>query len=236
MDKEKGNKIFISYKYKDDQVFNLKVDENSTVRDYVERLEELLESTNHIYKGESDGEDLSCLSEETIWEKLKTRIYDSTITIVAISPGMREFEKNDNEQWIPREISYSLKEEARINTKGEAVKSKTNALIGLVLPDENNSYSYFMEGNRCCEKTCISYRIDHLFEILKGNMFNRIKNYSRYTCEGNVTVWNEPCSYMKIIQWPVFLSSYQEVIKDAIDRQEHIEEYKVKKEIYVDHI
>lgn len=107
MEKITGNKIFISYKYKDNQVLNLKADDNSTVRDYVDKLETLLKSTNHIYKGESDGEDLSCLSEETIWEKLKTRIYDSTITIVVISPGMRELGKNDKEQWIPREVSYS---------------------------------------------------------------------------------------------------------------------------------
>lgn len=34
-----GKKIFISYKYADDQVKNLVLGENSTVRDYVDEFE-----------------------------------------------------------------------------------------------------------------------------------------------------------------------------------------------------
>ena len=72
-----GKKIFVSYKYGDDQVENLSYYENSTVRDYVTKFENALDSSDNIYKGESDGEDLSVLSDDTIWEKLKNRIYDS---------------------------------------------------------------------------------------------------------------------------------------------------------------
>ena len=38
-----GKKIFVSYKYADDQVENLSVDQNSTVRDYVTEFEEKLD-------------------------------------------------------------------------------------------------------------------------------------------------------------------------------------------------
>ena len=101
-----GKKIFVSYKFADNQVENLSIYENSTVRDYVTKFEEILDPSDNIYKGESDGEDLSNLSEATIWEKLKDRIYDSSVTIVFISPGMKESWKTERNQWIQWEISY----------------------------------------------------------------------------------------------------------------------------------
>lgn len=64
--------------------------ENSTVRDYVTMFEEILDPSDNIYKGESEEEDLSSLSKETIWKKLRDRIYDSSVTVVFISPGMKE--------------------------------------------------------------------------------------------------------------------------------------------------
>ena len=104
-----GKKIFVSYKYYDSKVLNLDNQSNSIVRDYVDLFEGMLDYEDDIYKGESDGEDLSELSDETIWEKLKTRIYDSSVTVVFISPGMRENWREERNQWIPWEISYSLK-------------------------------------------------------------------------------------------------------------------------------
>lgn len=136
-----GKKIFVSYKYKDNQVRNLSIYENSTVRDYVTKFEEVLDPSDNIYKGESEGEDLSLLSEGTIWEKLKNRIYDSSVTVIFISPGMKESWNSEKNQWIPWEISYSLKETSRKNKNGDAITSRTNAMLAVVLPDENGSYS-----------------------------------------------------------------------------------------------
>lgn len=76
-----GNKIFVSYKYRDNQVENLSAYSDSTVRDYVDKFERKLDLSDNIYKGESDGEDLSNLSDNAIWEKLKDRIYDSSVTL-----------------------------------------------------------------------------------------------------------------------------------------------------------
>ena len=83
--------------------------ENSTVRDYIDKFEKVLDSSDNIFKGESEEEDLSNLSDDTIWEKLKDRIYDSSVTIVFISPGMKENYEKDRNQWIPWEISYYAK-------------------------------------------------------------------------------------------------------------------------------
>lgn len=226
-----GKKIFVSYKYADDQVENLKSNKNSTVRDYVDEFEDKLDSSDNIYKGESDGEDLSELSDDTIWEKLKDKIYDSSITIVFISPGMRETQKKDRDQWIPWEVSYSLKETSRKNKNGDSVISHSNAMIAVVLPDESGSYSYYLETKDCCSSRCTMHHTNILFEIIKNNKFNRTKNASKRICDNNDTIWTGTCSYIEAVKWSNFIANYQKYIDSADERQEHIDEYKICKEV-----
>ncbi|WP_219620199.1 TIR domain-containing protein [Brachyspira pilosicoli] len=167
-----GKKIFVSYKYYDDQVYDIKKDGSTIVRDYVSIFENKLKNSYDIYKGEHDNEDLSDLSEDTIWEKLKNKIYDSSVTVIFISPGMKEAGKKEKNQWIPWEISYSLKEISRKNTNNENVTSRTNAMVAVVLPDNNNSYSYYLENKTCCSTGCRMHHTNILFSIIKKNMFN----------------------------------------------------------------
>ena len=62
---------------------------------------------------------------------------------------MRE-NKKDRDQWIPWEVSYSLKEENRKDINGKNVKSSTNALLGIVIPDKQGKYDYFLNNKSCC--------------------------------------------------------------------------------------
>ena len=225
-----GKKIFVSYKYADDQVENLSIYENSTVRDYVTKFEEVLDSSDNIYKGESDGEDLSVLSEETIWKKLKDRIYDSSVTVIFISPGMREVWKADKEQWIPWEISYSLKEVVRKNKNGDAVTSRSNAMIAVVLPDEKGSYSYYMESKKCCGSGCTTHHTTQLFAIIRKNKFN-LKAANKKICDTGSTIWYGEFSYIKAVKWNDFITNYNTYIESACDRQDSIDKYEIYKEV-----
>ena len=167
-----GHKIFVSYKYADDQVANLSGQRNSTVRDYVDKLENYFDSSSHIYKGESSGEDLSLLEEETIWSKLRDRIFDSTMTIVFISPGMKVAGVKEKNQWIPWEVSFSLRTTKRKTQSGSIYTSNPNAMLAVVLPDANGSYDYFHEKKNCCTDGCTTIHNGNTFTIISQNMFN----------------------------------------------------------------
>ena len=165
---ESGRKIFVSYKYIDADVQSLpSVVEPTWPCDYVDYIKNNLFKENDIYKGENSDEDISLWEEEEIWEHLKDKIYDSTITIVLISPNMKEPRKWQRSQWIPWEISFSVRETTRSNRT-----SHRNALLAVILPDRNGSYTY--------------YDKDNLFPILKSNIENG------YTY---VVTWNDFLKY-----------------------------------------
>lgn len=94
-----AHKIFVSYKYADSLVYqdpDLKdnpdicgEDKVLTPRHYLNAMSSIL-SDEAIEKWEPDGEDLSQFTDDTIASKLRDLIYDSSITIVLISPGMKD--------------------------------------------------------------------------------------------------------------------------------------------------
>lgn len=218
-----GRKIFVSYKYADDKVQPLSLYGKTTVRDYVDRLQNLIDATDNINKGEDDGEDMSSLADATIASKLGDKIFDSSVTIVLISKGMRE-NKPEKDQWIPWEISYSLREQSR-----NSGRNKTNAVLAVVLPDENGSYEYFITHSTCC----CTLHTDILFDILSENMFNE-KEPNTYNCPicGGVHYRGES-SFIKSVKWCDFNSkdAFNKYINDAIEIKRHINDYKITKNL-----
>lgn len=147
-----GHKVFVSYKYKDNDVKKIPgVTQPTWPCNYVDLIKDKILADDDIYKGEDSDEDISAWDEDKIWGHLKGKIYDSSITIVLISPNMKEQYKWQKSQWIPWEISYSLRETTRNDRT-----SRNNAILAVILPDKNGGYGY--------------YDKDKLFPILKSNI------------------------------------------------------------------
>lgn len=223
-----GHKIFISYKYGDTSVQRLArtpYGEPTIVRHYVDEIQARLKEGDHINKGELDGESLSMFKEDTIASKLRDKIFDSSVTIVLISPKMKDPYIPESDQWIPWEISYSLREVPRADRV-----SRANALLGVVLPDVNGSCEYVITNRACCPSGCIYLNRTNLFAIIQENTFNR-KRPPQHTCNIQDIIWEYPFSYMHIVSWPTFINNMDKAIEEAIAIRDRISEFDIHKQV-----
>lgn len=229
-----GRKVFVSYKYKDVKVAKLQdyyyeeVDGRmiynqrlTRVRDYVNELQDVIGKDN-INLGEKDGESLKDFSDSTIQSSLKDKIFNSSVTIVMISKGMKETVKPENEQWIPWEISYSLKEITRADRT-----SRMNAILGVVLPDETGNCDWYYTHNPICNS--ITHYTGQLFGILKNNMFNITEPETR-ECNGSIIKEGDP-SFIETVKWDEFKIAYKHYIDKSIEIRDKNEEYNIRKVI-----
>lgn len=197
----------------------------TTVRDYVDEIQARLKAGNHINKGEFDDEDLSMFKDETIASKLRNKIYDSSVTIVLISPMMKEAYTPEKDQWILWEISYSLREVPRADRV-----SRANALLGVVIPDVNGSCEYAISHLHCCQTGCVLINTKNLFKIIKDNTFNR-KRPVMHICARPDSIWEYPFSYMHIVSWPDFIGNMDKAINEAIVIRDRISDFDIHKQI-----
>lgn len=227
-----GRNVFVSYKYGDTMVPNLNKREVSInifndiisipratrVRDYVDQLQEILEKEDNINLGEKDGESLSEFKNSTIQTTLKNKIFRSSITIVMISKGMIDKWKHERVQWMPWEISYSLRNVVRSDKT-----SRSNAVLCLVLPDENNSYDWYFSFDPECN--CTNHNTSLVFKIIRDNMFNK-KQPDKTICKGNF-VYSGDYSYIPNVKWHKFQESPNVYLDKAIEIRDKINLYDV---------
>ncbi len=219
-----ARKIFVTYKHNDSTVAPLN-GIATTARGYVDELIKLFKG-DEIYKGEGN-EDLSQFKDETIATHLKDKIYDSSMTLVFISPCMKDPYNNESDQWIPWEVSYSLKEISRNDRTSHA-----NAMLAIVLPDYNSDYRYYLKENTCLHCNCRTLKIDTLFGILRNNMFNvKAPTFSDCKYHSPRTVYTGFHSYIDSVKWYDFIADSEKYLKKAEYINGNIEDYDVVKTI-----
>lgn len=221
-------KVFVSYKYKDSDVLALNEYTPTadtgylhTPRHYVDKIIDTI-GEDHIYKGEASGDDASHLTDETIDSRLKEKIFDSSVTIVLISPNMKDAWEAESEQWIPNEIAYSL----RNKTRGDRT-SKTNGMLAVALPDINGSYDYAVVRRDCGVR---SWQTNTFFDILRKNMFNRYaKNQTSCDSCGGYHHHGTDHSYIHPVKWEDFIADPNTYIDRAVELREQLEEFDITK-------
>lgn len=224
-----GRKVFVSYKHSDSSVKGLTGYRKDTARDYVDYLTDKT-LKNDVYKGEGN-EDLSEFKDDTIRSRLKDKIHDSSITLVLISPNMKDPYKQESDQWIPWEISYSLKEITRSDKT-----SHTNGVLAVVLPDINGNYSYYISQcskNYSCDIQNLA--TGELFQILRDNMFNYKYNDNEtydYACNiCNSTISHGKSSYIDSVKWCDFISNKDHYLERTVNIRDDRKSYDITKEV-----
>jgi hypothetical protein len=219
-----SRKIFVSYKYKDPDVYPLSeyvpgADTNflHTPRHYVDKIIEKI-GVDHIYKGELGDEGMDDFSDDTIDSVLKKKIFDSSITIVLISPNMRDKARLEKDQWIAKEIAYSL----RNKTRGEKT-SKTNGMLMVALPDLNGNYDHAVIDQSCGVR---SWQSNSFFRIIRKNMFNRLdKNHTFCNVCLGYHHYSDDHSYIHPVIWKDFIIEHNAYIDHAIALRDRLDEF-----------
>ncbi|EFM08816.1 protein of unknown function DUF1863 [Paenibacillus curdlanolyticus YK9] len=191
-----AHKTFISYKYS----------EARSLRDLI--IQSLGEDATY-YQGEtSDSPDLTDTSTENIKRKLTDMMYDTSVTIVIISPNIKKSE------WIEWEIEYSLK---NISRKGRT--SHTNGVVGVIMK-HNGGYSWFKTSSDKSDGcSSSSYDENKVYGIINNNRFNQ--NPKVYSCDTCKTVDALTGSYIAYVEEETFLSNPEKYINNAFDKSEN---------------
>ncbi|MEW5817973.1 MAG: TIR domain-containing protein [Spirochaetota bacterium] len=200
-----ARKTFISYKY-------------SEARNLRDAIIVKLGNDATFYQGEtSESPDLTDVNAETIKKKLCDMMYNTTVTIVVISPNMKQ------SKWIDWEIEYCLKEITR-----EGRTSTTNGLVG-VIQKVDGGYDWFRTFNENYDG-CITRIFNNslVYDIILKNRFNQ--KPKKYACVNCKCYEELTASYISYVEEEEFLSNPQVYIENAFNKSEEIDGYDLVKQ------
>jgi hypothetical protein len=200
-----ARKTFISYKY----------NEARNLRDAIVRA---LGNDAVYYQGEtSDSPDLTDFSTETIKRNLRDMMYNTSVTIVIISPNMIK------SKWIDWEIEYCLHEYRRKDRV-----SLTNGVVGVIMKVNGSTdwlkhYSYDIHGN-----DIVQFKNEYLYPIIYKNHYNSYPPLKH--CNDCSTYDFLNGSYITMVDEEVFLNNPSFYIENAYSKSEDISNYIIRKE------
>ncbi len=200
-----ARKTFISYKFS----------EASNLRDEI--IESLGDDASY-YQGETaDSPDKTDTSTDNIKEHLKEMIFDTSVTILVVSPNIK------SSKWIDWEIEYSLKEMKRADRT-----SRSNGIVG-VIQKVDASYDWLIttsENEDGCTTT--SHQTSKLYPIINKNRFN-LTSDDKYSCPHCQSYSQLDGSYISLIKEEIFLKDPSKYIENAYEKSQKIGDFKIVK-------
>lgn len=191
-----AHKTFISYKYS----------EACNLRD---RIIAALGDDATFYKGEtSDSPDLTDTSTENIKRNLRDMMYDTSVTIVILSPNIKQ------SKWIDWEIEYCLKDITRKDRT-----SHTNGIVGVIMK-VNGDYNWLKYTSVNIDGCTVNnYNTFKLFDIINNNRFNQYPKI--FACPNCHCINELSGSYISFVEEDSFLAYPSYYIDNAYDKSEN---------------
>ncbi|WP_404991294.1 TIR domain-containing protein [Cupriavidus pauculus] len=201
-----ARKTFISYKY-------------SEAQDLRDRIVDSLGDDAIYYRGETtESPDLTDTTAENIKNNLKDMMFDTSVTIVIVSPNMVQ------SKWIDWEIEYSLKEITR-----DERTSATNGVVGVIMKS-GGGYDW-LTASQTNADGCSVRTIDgnKLYPIINNNRYN-IKGDDGFACAHCKTYDRLTGSYISLVDEELFLKDPGFYIESAYDKSKKLDEYNISKQ------
>lgn len=200
-----ARKTFISYKY-------------SEAQDLRDRILKALGNDAIYYQGEtSESPDISDTSTENIKKALKDMMFNTSVSIVIISPNM------SNSKWIDWEIEYCLSEYTRKDRT-----SKTNGVVGVIMKVNGSTDWLKIHSINSHSLPKVQYRSEYLFPIIYKNHYN--SNPPLKHCNDCNTFDFLNGSYITMVDEDEFLTYPNYYIENAYNKSEDVSKYILTKE------
>lgn len=200
-----ARETFIAYKY-------------SEAKDLRDEIIKKLGSDASYYQGETaESPDMTGETIDRIKNGLKDMIFGTSVTIVIISPNLKQ------SGWVDWEIEYSLKEHKRQTTT-----SRTNGLIGVIMK-WNGSYDWLISSSKNSDGCTTRYIDDSkLYNIVNGNRYN-LETEDRYSCANCKSFDQLNGSYIALVDEERFLNNPSHYIENAYNKSKMTWDYKLSK-------
>lgn len=200
-----ARKTFISYKYSEAQ----------GLRDEIIKA---LGNDAQFYQGEtSDSPDLTDTTTDNIKNNLKDMMYNTSVTIVIISPNMIK------SVWIDWEIEYCLKEISRKDRT-----SYTNGVVGVIMNVNGSADWLKTHGFNIHGSPTVSYKQEYLYPIIYKNRYNSTPSLKH--CHECNTYDFMNGSYITLVDENDFLSNPSYYIENAFNKSEDISKFDLTKQ------